>query len=89
MIHLVQATHGDGDDGEGCADDGEETSAEVIRCAFDVETGDLDGGEEARDDEGGGDEVSRGVGGEVGAAGAGDEDGRCYTVRGLSVFILI
>ena len=66
MIHLVQATHGDGDDGEGCANDGKEAGAEVVGCAFDVETGDLNGGEEAGDDEGGGDEVAGGIGGVVG-----------------------
>ena len=72
---MIESSHSNGDNSEGCADDGEEAGAEVVGRAFDVETGDLDGGEEAGDDEGGGDEVAGGVGGEVGAARAGDEDG--------------
>ena len=48
-IHLTEPPHSDRDGGEGCADDGEEAGAEVVGRAFDVETGDLDAGEEARD----------------------------------------
>lgn len=59
---MVEAAHGDRDDGEGCANDGEEAGTQVVGCAFDVETGDLDGGEEAGDDERSGDEVAGGVG---------------------------
>ena len=58
--------------------------AQVVGRAFDVETSDLDAGEEAGDDEGGADEITGVVGAEVGTARAGDEDRWCDAVRELS-----
>lgn len=82
---MAKSSHSNGDGGEGCADDREEAGAKVIGRAFDMETGDLDAGEETGDNEGCGNEVAGVVGAEVGAARAGDEDGWCDAVVKLSV----
>ena len=75
-VHLVEGAGGDGDDGEGGADYGDQAGADVVGGLVDVEAGDLHGRQDAADDERGRDEVLGGVGGEVGAGLAGDDDGR-------------
>ncbi len=54
-VHLGESARGDGDDGEAGADDGDQARADVVGGLVDVEAGDLDGGEDAADDQRGGD----------------------------------
>jgi hypothetical protein len=69
---LAEGAGGDGNGCEGGTDDGNQAGADVVRGFPDVEAGDLDGGEDAADDEGGGDEVALLVEGEVGGVGEDD-----------------
>ena len=75
-VHLGEGASGDGDDGEAGAHHGDQACADVVGGFVDVEARDLDRRQDPAHDQRRADEVLGCFGGEVGAALAGDDDGR-------------
>lgn len=78
LVLVCEVGLGDWDDGEGFADDVDHAGADPEAGVEDLEAHYLEEGEDAGEDEGGGDEVGDGFGVEVGAGSSSNEKGGSY-----------